>query len=164
VEQQIPRKVGALNSIMTGRRQKPPAGARSHGSRRRCCGYGQAPGGFSGCGHRLFRIRLPDMAPEHLKVAKRDWLRAFRRVTIRHRKITRPRCSERAEELHCCDRTALGEKTEKCRLQKRTCWLPRLSIDGRISGRAFPQKSASTPFSSFEPLVGSNTLRRIDEV
>jgi hypothetical protein len=32
-----------------------------------------------------------------------------------------PRCPERAEELHCCDRTAIGRKTEKCPLQKRTC-------------------------------------------
>jgi hypothetical protein len=64
---------------------------------------------------------------------------------------SQPKCSEQAEELNCCDRTALGRKKEKCQLQKRTCWLLRLWVDGRISRRALPQKSAGTPSNSFEP-------------
>ena len=64
---------------------------------------------------------------------------------------SQPRCFEQAEELNCCDRTAIGRKTAKCRLQKRTGWLLTLWIDGRISRRAFPQKSAGTLSSSFEP-------------
>jgi hypothetical protein len=62
----------------------------------------------------------------------------------------RSQCSEGLEGLHCCERTVHGSRQLNCRLQKRTCWLLTLWIDGRISKRAFPQKSASTPYRSFE--------------
>src|ERR1700730_6874397 len=68
-----------------------------------------------------------------------------------------PRCSEPAKRscYTAVTEWRLGERQRKCRLHKRTNWLLRPSIAGRISKRALPQKSGKYPIQQFQAYLSA---------
>jgi hypothetical protein len=78
-----------------------------------------------------------------------------------------PRCSERAEELHCCDRLENGAWENDREMP--TSEKDRLAVEAMDRWKDFQESLASEKRNYPIPavsslLVGSNALRRIDQV